>query len=171
VINKTYIIILGNLFQFPITPFFAKRYQVYPHFYLICYLCLYLSYVLWLISHIASRHLSVFFRDSDEVLEVSVVIILSWWLCNWWWESFFLYRVRAIKLSSLLSGVGRISPLLIDVSRGRRQWYFPDGTVTVSLHTWRLLPCPPRTGAGSDVFVLVKVWYFGSRDMRFWGLN
>jgi hypothetical protein len=55
--------------------------------------------------------------------------------------SFFcLYRVRTIKLkifcpllgyiksclSSLLSGVGRISRLLIDVSRGRRQWYYPS---------------------------------------------
>jgi hypothetical protein len=97
-------------------------------------------------------------------------------------QSFFLYRVRTIKLkifcpllgyvksffyleainppgcisggspcmigdvpylSSLLSGVGRISRLLTDVSRGRHQWYFPDGTVTVSLHTWRLLPCSP----------------------------
>jgi hypothetical protein len=27
---------------------------------------------------------------------------------------------------AILSGVGRISRLLIDVSRGRRQWYFPS---------------------------------------------
>jgi hypothetical protein len=46
---------------------------------------------------------------------------------------------------SLLSSGGRIERLLIDVSRGRRQWYFPDGTVTVSLHMWRLLPCPPNS--------------------------